>query len=290
MKKILLAAILIVTVSSCERKQSFDKVKVADVEMAPPAEKNLAAADYASADANVSAPVHKNANDVSKKIIKEGDISFETGNIYASRDIIHKSLTKLGGYVAEENEANNSDNGRKEYTLKARIPANNFDAFVNSVSSAAARIDTKNIRTKDVTTEYIDITTQLANKKKLENSYLELLKRGDKIADLLQIENKLTELQTDIETTQGQLNYLLKQVDYSSLDITFYSRQLIKDDGQNFSFKLKSALSDGWDILSTLFFGVIGLWPIWIILAAFYFIFKAWRKRHPMVKKVVAAK
>ena len=220
-----------------------------------------------------------NNTPIEKKIVKEGDISFETNNISETRRAITNSLNKSGGYIAEENESNNSDNNRKEYTIKARIPANSFDKFVDDVSSGAEKIDSKNISMKDVTTEYIDITTQLANKKKLEESYLALLKQGKKVSDLLDIEEKLTDIQSDIESTQGQLNYLTKQVEYSEFDITFYTKLAVVDDGKTFGYKFLSALSDGWDILGALFFGFIGLWPIWLIVIVLYMIIKAWRKR-----------
>ena len=132
---------------------------------------------------------------------------------------------------------------------------------------------------RDVTTEYIDITTRLANKKKLEERYLELLKKGDKIADLLQIENKLTEIRSDIESTQGQLNYLLKQVDYSSLDITFYAKQNVKESGQTFSYKINAALGNGWDTIGAWFYWFIGTWPSWLIITVVIILLKRWRKR-----------
>jgi len=269
MKKLIVAITLICAVSACGNKKSATADKMTDVIISPHVS-DIQMADKPSAN-NLAGDA------ISRKIIKEGDISFETNNIYATRNAIYNSLKKLGGYAAEENEANNSDNGRKEYTIKARIPAQNFDLFLNNVSAGAERIDTKNIRVKDVTTEYIDVSTQLANKRKLEDRYLELLKKGNKISDLLEIENKLSEIQTSIESTQGQLNYLEKQVEFGSLDITFYSRQVIKDNGQNFKYKLKAAFSDGWDGLGTIFFGFIGLWPLWVIIILLYLVIKRWR-------------
>jgi len=221
---------------------------------------------------------------VEKKIIKEGDIRFKTAHISETRKTLYASLKELGGYVAEESENNDSEGGQKEITLQTRIPAKNFDLFLNSVSDNAESIDSKNIRIKDVTTQFIDVTTQLANKKKLEERYLELLKKGSKISDLLEIENKLTDIRSDIESTQGQLNYLSKQVEYSSLDLTFYSRQTVKDNGQSFGYKVKTALLDGWQILGSLFFGFIAWWPIWLVLVGGVYLSKRWIRKRKAAK------
>lgn len=119
----------------------------------------------------------------------------------------------------------------------------------------------------------------MANKKKLEERYLELLKRGNKISDLLEIEDKLSEIRTDIEATQGQLNYMIRQVEYSSLDITFYAKQTVKDNGQSFGYKAKASFLSGWLALVNLFFGLVGLWPVWLVLGLFVFIMIRWKKK-----------
>ncbi len=273
MKKLLIVPVLFFALTACKQESKrivLDKVSNNAAMSAAPAQAAEAEKPKAKL-APTDAPIEK-------KIVKEGDISFETRNISETRKVIANSLNKSGGYIAEESESNNSDNNRKEYIIKARIPANNFDKFVDDVSTGAEKIDSKNISMKDVTTEYIDITTQLANKKKLEESYLALLKQGKKVSDLLDIEEKLTDIQSDIESTQGQLNYLTKQVEYSEFDITFYTKLAVVDDGKTFGYKLTSALSDGWEILGVLFFGFIGLWPLWIVGIAVFMIVRAWRR------------
>src|SRR5580658_9775897 len=106
----------------------------------------------ANADGSASVPAGSDAisiNDTSKKIVKGGDISFETNNVNETRKKIIHSLKRLGGYVEEDNQSLDNDDNRKEYTLKVRIPARNFDFFLDSVSSNADKIDSKNISISD---------------------------------------------------------------------------------------------------------------------------------------------
>ena len=286
MKKLIYLALLVPVLAACSNGNVKNKVLATSVELkAPPRidkeaimDAKMAAQPASSKESTPQAT--NNTAEVSKKIIKEGDISFETSDTKQTRNSIYNTLSKLGGYISEESETNSSDYNRKEFNLKIRVPAKNFDQFLNGVTSIAEKIDSKNIRIKDVTAEYIDITTQLANKKKLEERYLELLKRADKMADLLEIESKLNEIRTDIESTQGRLNYLVKQVDYSSLDITFYTKQIaVQDNGNTFGYRLKSALADGWIVLGGLFFGFIQLWPIWMLFGIVIYLIKRWRRR-----------
>lgn len=286
MKAYLISFTFLIALSACwHQTPADDKAMTTDVTLAsPPAPASIKQVVYdGNKDEKASNDNQTAGNqitDTSKKIIKEGDIRFETGNLKATKEKIINALKSFGGYVAEENETNNGDNNRKEYNLKIRVPSKNFDGFLGALSASADRIDTKNIRIRDVTTEYIDITTQLKNKNLLEKRYQELLAKATKTSDLLQIENKLTEIRSDIESTQGQLNYLNKQVSYSSLDITFYTKQSGQvNSGNEFGYKLKTALADGWSFLQNLFFGIIGIWPIILIIIIIYWMIKRWRKR-----------
>ncbi len=266
MKTFVVSFVVLLAFSACEHKSQTEKAKAENVElMAPPLAKQIRVADKMMAKmapATDSKTPVSTTIDTAKKIVKEGEIRFEAKNLKAARDKIVASLKTLGGYVGEENETNNGDNNRREYDLKIRVPSKNFDRFLDALSSNADHIDAKNIRVKDVTTEFIDITTQLKNKQLLENRYLELLKRATKTSDLLEIEDKLESIRTDIETTQGQLNYLNSQVAFSSLDITFYNIPTAERADEQFTTKFKSALAEGWDILKTLFFDTIMLWPV----------------------------
>jgi len=272
MKKLIVAVGLLIGLCGCE-KTSKDKIAVTNADLVTPPEM--------LSKAKLNKPVPPGSADqegVTRKIIKEGEISFETKNIPETRNAIYNSLQNLGGYVAEENETNDTTSTQKEYVLKVRIPEKNFEQFLNAVSSNAVKIDSKSIRARDVTSQYIDYTNELANKRKLEDRYVELLKKGTKISDLLEIENKITQIQTTIDSIQGQLNYLVKQVDYSSLDITFYTKQTIKDNQQTFGTKLVGAFLDGWNILIVMFFGFTSVWPIWVIIILIYIFYKI-RKR-----------
>jgi truncated hemoglobin YjbI len=252
-----------------------------DASAPPPANEAMADKSAESPQAN-AAPANGNVvTDTTKKIIKEGEINFETGDVAETRKQVLASLKKLGGYVDNDSETTNGEENRKEFVLNIRIPAKNFDAFLGNVSATATKIDSRNIRIQDVTAQFIDIKTRLNNKKLLENRYQDLLKKATKISDLLDIENKLTEIRSDIESTQTQLNYMSKQVAYSSLSITFYTRQVAQvDAGFGFMYKLKQSAANGWGFLQSFFFGIISLWPLWLTVLIIYLLIKRWARRN----------
>ncbi|MFB0499262.1 hypothetical protein ABID99_005499 [Mucilaginibacter sp. OAE612] len=272
---------LLVT-TSCER-QKEQKATIADVTLIPPApeEKVESMAFKAPVVVEDDHGSRKTTiTDTAKKIIKEGDIRFETGNPKAARQNIVSSLKKLGGYLAEENETNNGETNQKEYSLKIRVPSKNFDAFLNSLTSSADHIDSKNIHIRDVTTQFIDVKAQINNNKQLEQRYLQLAAKAIKMTDLLAIEDKLAAIRTEIDSAQGQLNYLSSQVSYSSLDISFYTRQAnLVNNGNGFGYKFKNSLSTGWDTMQNMFFSIVSLWPLIFVALIIYLLIIRWKKR-----------
>jgi hypothetical protein len=290
MKTYLIPAIVIFILSACQHKDGGNPAKEylvlsapKAVRFAPPKQK----ADIETDDKTVakvtsvkeSLPENDIIKDTSKKIIKQGDIRFEAKNIMATRKALLYMLNKLGGYADEDNESVSSDSDSKEYNIKARIPAKNFDTFLDSVSSGAVKVDFRHISISDVTSQYIDMTTRLHNQKILEATYIGLLKRSSKMSDVLEVEDKLTDTRTEIESEQGQLNYMSKQIAYSSLDITFYTKQVQHDTGNTISYRLTSAFSDGWRILQAVFFGVITLWPLVLLSIGIFILIRILRKK-----------
>jgi hypothetical protein len=298
MKKLLFIALAVLVLSACGNSDNTEKAKT--IQFAPPVAKADAEvlADKDAAPENESAAakpmldvsmkeVAGNAapataiTETEKKIIKEGDISFETGDVAETRKLILASLKKQGGYVENDSESTNGDENRKDYTINIRVPAKNFDAFLGNVSATATKIDSKNIRMSDVTAQFIDVKTRLDNKKLLEARYLDLLKKATKMADLLEIESKLSEIRSDIESTQGQLNYMSKQVAYSSLSITFYTKNTTQvAAGNGFAYKFKQALAGGWSFIQSFFFGIIALWPLWLAIFVAILLLRRWGKRN----------
>jgi hypothetical protein len=247
-----------------------------DIALAPPGEireKNIVANYNIAPPSSAPDPV-----DTNKKLIKNGEISFESDHLEETRKKILTSLHALGGYVAEENETKNNDNARREFVLTMRLPANNFDRMLDNVSADAEKIDSKTITIKDVSARFIDIKTQLANKKALENTYLSLLKKANKMGEVLQIEGKLTEIRTTIDSTQGELNYLSRQVAFSSLMVTFYNHANPSGTDDGLGSKFKNALAAGWAMLQSIFFAAISLWPFIILGLVLFVVFRRWRK------------
>jgi hypothetical protein len=212
------------------------------------------------------------SEDISQKIIKTGDLRFET-------DDIQELIKKYKAIVQNDSEGKNDYNLSRNLTL--RIPNENFDAFIKDLSNGVDYFDTKDISIADVTEEYIDVASRIKTKKALEERYLELLKKANKVSEMLEIERELASIREEIEAKEGRLRYLQNKVAMSTITLEFY-KSIEHKAGARVSFgsKFVNAIKSGFNGISSFFLWLIEVWPFIIILVALiYFIRKKFKKK-----------
>lgn len=198
-----------------------------------------------------------------RKIIKEGEISFETSDVAETKEVIATSVAEFKGYLSNDNVYVYND--RREYRVTIRVPADKFDLLLERISQSARKIDSKNVSTMDVTEEFIDIEARVRTKKELEARYRELLKQAVRVQEILEIEKEIGSLRADIESIEGRLKFLNDRVAFSTLTVTFYEKT---SSPFGFGPKLVRAIHNGWTNLLWFFVALISLWPFIIIVVA----------------------
>jgi hypothetical protein len=218
-------------------------------------------------------------NEIQRKLIKNGEIEFESENIKDTRKDIFQAIEKFKGYSSSDAEYKNSY--EISNTIIIRVPTENFDNLLKEIANGVTKFDKKEITIKDVTAEFLDIEARLKTKKELENRYLEILKKATTVTEILEVEKQIGDLRSDIESIEGRLKFLNNQVSFSTLNVRIYERI---SEQTEFGEKFKNGFKNGWDNLILFFVFLVNIWPfILIIIGAFIFI-KIWRKRRKNVK------
>ena len=258
MKKKIALWILVslLVICSCNKSGNFRETSP-EATFSQPVD-DIALNEKTDADANIP---------VERKIIREGDIRFETNNAEETKDLISKAVSDFKGYISSDNVYTYKD--KVEHRIVIRVPAGNFDSLLNKISASARKIESKNINVLDVTEEFVDIEARIRTKKDLENRYKELLKKATKVEELLAIEKEIGTLRADIESIEGRLKYLSDRVFYSTLTVTFYEKTAVP-----FAFfsKIGSALRNGWTNLLWSIVGLTHIWPLLIIILTIAYI------------------
>ena len=191
-----------------------------------------------------------------RKIIKEGEIYFESSNLTETRKQIDKAIQKYKAYISKEDE--HSYDERMTQNMVIRVPAENFDKLVTEITEGIKKFDTKRIEVKDVTEEYFDIQIRLRVKKETENRYRQLLTQAKTVKDILAIEKQIGILREEIESIEGRLKFLQDRISYSTLKISFYERISTP---VGFFSKFRLGLKNGWNNFVWFLVGLVNIWP-----------------------------
>ena len=226
-------------------------------------------------------PSVENTYTIDKKIIKDARIGVNVEDFKEFRLALDSVIKNVDGYISSDNLDKNDYNISCNITI--RVPAYNFEKFILFLENGKEKLLYKNISARDVTEEFIDIEARLRTKKEVEKRYIQLLSKAKNVKEILEVEEKLRVLREEIESKEGRLNYLKKQVAFRTINLYIIQDLEFKyqpEKEKNFFQRLFKSLDRGWKGFITFLLFLFRIWPLLIIsLITFYYIRKVRKKR-----------
>jgi hypothetical protein len=178
-------------------------------------------AEYAPADADAKYQASRNApagahpaQDL-RKMVKTATMDLEVSDVSKAVMQAVEVARTCGGYV-EQSHVSGATSG----SLTLRVPAERFDEARASLAGSAKRVNSEQVNAADVTSQYVDLDSQLRNARAEEAQYLEIMKRAGDIKDTLAVAERLANVRGRIERMQGQLNLLSHRVEMATISVT----------------------------------------------------------------------
>lgn len=205
-----------------------------------------------------------------RKIIKNAHINIQTKDYEAFMIGVNQSVSSYGGYTEELNEYNSSDNEPVSAYVVYRIPADKLDSFLEQLSKLGS-VDSKEITQSDITDSYIDTESRIKALEAEEKALLALLEKSDVLADIISVQDRLTQVRGELESFKAQLKAYDSQIDYSTVSISVSeAERIVKSDG-SFSSQVKEKFTKSLYNLGKFFtafaINFIGSLPYIVIIA-----------------------
>jgi hypothetical protein len=215
--------------------------------------------------------------DWDKKIIKNASINLEVKNYKSFNDLLHGSIRKFGGYIAQEEQ--NQTDYKIENTITIKVPVDQFDDLVAAITAADQKLIEKKITSEDVTTQMVDTRSRMEAKKQVRLKYLDLLKDARNMEEILNVQREINGIQEDIEAANGRIEYLSHSAAYSTISLTYF--QVIDASAKNagevsYVTKVWRSFKVGWNWVGELLIGIISIWPLFFLGFACWLAYKKW--------------
>lgn len=216
--------------------------------------------------------------DWDKKIIKNALLNIEVPDYKAFNQQVHTSVKQWGGYIAQEEEQ--TSDYKMENALTIKVPVDQFDNLVQSLSEGKEKVVVKKITSQDVTGEVVDTRSRLEAKKQVRQRYLDLLKQAKNMEEILQVQSVINDIQVEIESAAGRVNYLNHASAFSSVQLTFFqivNANAIERREPSFGDRVLLSLKNGLLWMGEFLVLLLNLWPLALIVGILIWGAKRWR-------------
>lgn len=226
-----------------------------------------------------------------EKLVYHCNLEIETLDYPATMTSIKETITQYGGIIQSESESDSSydwyyENYRKtsgtmHNYLEVRIPSKDYNNFLAELDGVG-KVISKSTSVDNISQQYYDTTAQIEALQIQEKNLLAMLEKCETIEDMITVEQRLSEVQYELNDLQTTRRYMDMDVAYSYVNIGISEVMEYRQDSEpvksnTFADRLKNTfVSTGKGFLAFLeglLFFVIRMAPYVIIVVVVGFIF-----------------
>lgn len=232
MKKILIVALLFtLLLGACARSQESVTV---------PQMPGLPSMEYDKAPLPTEAPAASDmtasaGNTIERLVIRNADLSISVADPAVSMAEVSKLADRVGGYVVSSNTWTNTSSSGATYTssrIMIRVPSEKLEEVLAKVRALAVEgekgVISESQTGEDVTSEYVDLDSQLKNLQAAEAQLQKLLDQATDLEYTLDIFRELTNIRGQIEVLMGRMKYLKEASALSAVSVEFVAEASLK--------------------------------------------------------------
>lgn len=157
-----------------------------------------------------------------RKLIRTVRMQAETEDLSGVIGQVEERLSQFGGYLQQKELYQGSayrGTARRSANLVIRVPAKDLDVFLFHLNNSAHVVSTSE-SVDDVTLHYIDVDSHLKALQVEEQRLLSMMGKAENLSDLLAIEQRLTQVQQEIQSVGSQLKALDSQIEYATIHLS----------------------------------------------------------------------
>ncbi|MBN9655797.1 DUF4349 domain-containing protein [Halobacillus sp. GSS1] len=221
-----------------------------------------------------------------RMMIYEAHIDLETKDFDKFQQKLQTQMNEHEAYMVETN-VQKTERGNRQGHIRIRVPQPNFEDLLSGFETISDQIKSRNVNSRDVTKNYVDLESRLKAKEKIEARLLSFLEEASATEDLVEISQDLERVQSDIESLKGEMNYLENQSDFSTITVSFTETKVLVggvDQGDlNTWERTKQAFFNSINgivnVASWLFVAAIGYSPILVPVILIVLAIWIWRRK-----------
>ncbi|PSQ19097.1 DUF4349 domain-containing protein [Halobacteriales archaeon QS_8_69_26] len=153
-------------------------------------------------------------------VIRTGTVNVEVEDYDASRTSLVATARGMGGFVSDSQQTLNREGNRTWTTgqVVLRVPADRFTDLLAAVRDEGTVVSERT-QAKDVSDQLVDLEARLENLRRERERVREFYDQANTTQELLRLEERLSEIQGEIERLEAKKRSLEDKVAYSTLTV-----------------------------------------------------------------------
>ena len=180
------------------------------------------AAPSASGDQSANLPGSANPQaspyQQNRMIIKNGEMALLVADTDRALDQATGVAVDSGGYIVSSKTW--LQDGFKYAQMTMGVPSDQFETAQRRLRGLALEVQNDTASGQDVSQEYVDLQSRLTNLEATAARIREFLDKATKVADALEVNQQLSDIEGQIEEVKGRMQFLKDRSAYSTIALT----------------------------------------------------------------------
>src|SRR3989344_7523655 len=150
-------------------------------------------------------------------VVQESSLSLLVKDVTDVRNKIVSYAQQKGGYMVSSNVSNPQD--APTATVVVRVPSKDLEEALDYFHSLSVKVVSENLVGQDVTDQYVDIDTRIAQLERTKARLETILDQATQITEITNLTQQILNYQNQIDSLKGQQDALEKNAQLAKLTI-----------------------------------------------------------------------
>lgn len=158
-----------------------------------------------------------------RKIIMNAELEIKAKEADDTIAKISAAAKAAGGYVQDNRQQGTRQQGRS-IQMTLRVPSGSYESIVTMIAGLGEEVLSRREWTDDVTAEYLDLEARIKTQQTHLDQLQKLYAKGGTIKEMMELEQEIARVTSDIESMKGRYRFLTHQVDFSTITVRLYEQ------------------------------------------------------------------
>ena len=280
MKKLMIVLSVVFLLAGCSagKQDSGGAREEYDSDESMPTSSNYYVQDYdKKTDGGSYLEANEQAVSQDEKLVYTGWISMETNDYDKFSTELNGVVNKYKGIIEEMREQTNSyGNYNRTLSLTLRIPAADFNNFIEDLRNGSGSVTDVNTRVDNITRAYNNNEIEIEALETQHTRLLELLSEAASLEDIIKLEDRISQIEIRLTQLKQYRNEMDADVSYST--ITLMVNEVREYSETSYWQKLWNAFGNSWirfvDNLGYFLIDVVYAIPTIVVIVVLYFVLR----------------